>query len=893
MKSRVYYFEKQLDFLLTHVVSCIVIVVLLIIGLCALFVTPFRLLLESAVSLLSLSTGALGIDVIAALIPILIASFFTALAVRLKSMKKASLLIKRRVYTVLKRVHDRESANECTKSFLSHLINVLFVGEIHPLSSQSEAIRSLHAALENSDPSQTSLLWIIGPEFSGKTMVVTQLLIELVTKKKYLELYQRIDRRIHYCDVSRNTFDVDGLIDELNSGKLSGHLLIVDNLHKVSAQNALRLICAIPNDELFAAIVTSRYPKDFLDQDCQIDALDSIVKQYGERIELRPFSIPETTARKTVVDERIVALRNEHFLFYFSNLVRSEASERYLESFSAFVAGESQSKDAESVFIALSAACVFTGNASLETMNDLCKPKDVTKDLKALSEAGFIHQAPDRESNCYLFHESIARSVMKRTFAKHRNDYERCFRILLEKAKEPTASKYFYSRLLLQDERDRQLDIVFGISNYNSLLNGLRFTCELQNEIKTKYCREFGIIYDRLGELAEATSAYETYFKKTSSADALLKIVQVDHTVYYAHQNDIERFATSSDAYSRLLAGYWVLHMDMHAGSFSFDRFAELLDDWRDCVEEVLVKEPYSGIHLLRRTYFDYIRTYYLCGILDPEKLLHLDDEPIRANLEKLKEFKAYYSKFVYGHMLHYDVLFKFGALGEAPSEKEISYVFGRESQTAYRIADKAIQSIARAALQHYSEAISYMDRVGDKTSYFVRCRYMEVKETLGEYEEAEAFYESFEAFARREGNAYYLGCAALYKAKLYLIMRFDPRRLTNSAESGLLEDSISKSLSEAEIQFKYADETNVYIDVHLELYQAIFNYISHGPLHENKDNAARGKFLRSLARIKSTCESKGYNREIRLIENLCESPETLSFMKLKAAVTYYPFVAQ
>lgn len=873
-KNRFFYFRRTLDFLLSKI--WLIVVFLFI----ALLVAAIVLLTEI---LPFISEEARS--TIQAVATSMIAALFLSLIVSVPKMRSWMRRLKRACFKKIKKQYDNSESRSFKRRFWGYWIGVLNL-HISPSTSQREASDKIleHLAAGHS---RKRIYCLRGPRFSGKTTVIVHLLVSIATSEEWCSIFEAVDRKIRYYDFSRAGIDSCKVSEGIRGGSLDRDLVIFENIHKMPNRCLLDFLTDIDASEIYAAIVTTRDLDEISDQDFSTEHLKSFMKDRAVELDLSDLLTDEQIKRNLRSSQFPLAKPSSYADMHTASI---DQNFTIAQNFMRCMVGEEVDGGEKELFVALISGCMFSGSVQESDLGAMVQNLDLKKSLQELCDSHVIRKCLDDNGRYYELHEALAESYALNTYNANKELYRRSFSILLRSRSHDPVQQMLFSKLLDKDGESRAYDQAFNEASFSVLRQKFDFIIELDPECKEHCYRERGIVFDRLGKLQKATEQYVLYYQNHQTADALLKAVQTDHALYPRYEDEIDRFCVAPGAaYDRLLARYWRIHMEMHQGVFSFEKMSELIDELSDNARDIVMQEPYSGLHLLRRAFFDYFRMYYLCGVLDGGKLRAGKEDCISKILADLPEYQAYADKFISGHYLHYDVLFRIGSLGESIEKDEIATVLRRYGYCFENIA-VTCEGVAQAALAEYKKAYERMERFGDKTVYFVKCRYYEVEVALGKYDAAESFYSSFMKFADQEDNDYYRGCACFYQAKLMFAKRFDCRNIQSASCEN--DESIKEKLECAREFFDKADPDNPYIEVNMRIYQILLkNLVDSSDLEKTVLN----KNLRtSLAELKTRSDEMGYSRQSRLVERLAEkADENLSFYDCAEIMRYYPFVAQ
>ena len=518
--------------------------------------------------------------------------------------------------------------------------------------------------------------------------------------------------------------------------------------------------------------------------------------------------------------------------------------------------------------------------------------------ITQLTQIGFITNYPNSLEDFY-FHERIAKFYFKVSIKKTQY-HVHYFDLFQHLSKTFYYNDYSILNLLYcmaaQDVYKTKEIFNYIVSNVNfmNLYLEMQFLFELDVCDISSYFKEIGILCDRCGKLQEARKFYSLYLDLEQSADAFYKLVQIDHKSITKYP-EIERSALiSNDLYIKTLSNYWQIHVNMHYGFFDFQKLFNLLCNIQENIETIIVNNPYDGLHLMRRLYFDLFRLYYLEGIFQPERLklfIGSNSNFFRILKNKLEEFEAYYIKFAVGLMLGQDILFSLAFEKIGLDLKKYNFLFENRLEIKHSNTFD-FRMIAKETIRIYLKAIEMFDKIGDKTAIFVKYHMFNIKLMLIDdenFSECERFYEDYMAFATRENVLEYQAYAETFKLKMSLIQLSSPAIIESYGNDQYeeLKNTIQQKLELAQKYEELAspDSGNQYAQLRLNLYSILFSFYI--------KKISIQKFEKKIIKIKRIAQERRYNREIKIINYIEKYNYKLSPENIRIIFTFYPIVTQ
>lgn len=898
MERRVKFFKKYIDPIMSHLHIIAGIVV-------------FLLLYNHKAYLLSVTAKLFGnilvynSDLITNLVSAFIGAMVSIIVSKIKYIRSLIPYMKSGIYITLMNQYEKKGIG-FWHWIIPKFIKLFYSYERITLDEQQQITDQILDTLSRkTNSNKKNIFWIIGDAYSGKTSAVLNLFTDLITKSQYQSLFVEVDGHIEYFDFGRDDCNVKTFYQNYSDGKYKNSILIIDNTHKITQDSGIRSINNIArNFKAFAVIILMRPPKDFIIQREIVETFEKTIQEEGYPFHLKKIRCNdynkdddlETFAEEYGLD---IFVQDGTILFHFVKIfLKGKYKTQLIKSIVSFL-NTNEDTDLSLLLMYIISSSIFTGSFNVKfIIKEIQKENhhyNVRKYLRELYDIGFLNSYPNEGSAYFFFHEDLAKFYFSRTYMRHESLYNRIFRKLYLYYKERGKNyfAYLYSFIIQPQEYNEILfeEVVINV-NYQTILKELEYLLSLSPKLEESYHKELGILYDRNGESLKAQKEYTAYYKECPApqkAAAFFKIIQVDHSYFAKHRDEAYDYLTSPDLYSKLLAEYWIIHMNMHYGIFDFGKMENLLSQMESSVKKLLEAHPYDSLHLIRRSFFDFFRLYYISGVCDYKRLSALKYVKIQKGLNRyLEEYQAYYNKFVYGHYLLYECLFRKGIFRENIEKEEYKAIFSDTLGIKYEDVTSK-EGIIKYALEFYKKAHDFMYKMGDKTYYFVNCRYMETMAAEGYYKEPYEFYSNFMAYANQQQIVYYQACAEIYLFKLEFIHLFSEESLTTQNTSyyrGKVEET-ERHLLNAKCYYKKADTypENNYAKLMVELYEILFySYI------EKKDRAYVKKCLK---RLEKTCHANHYLRELRIIELISKNDYALAPYTVRDIISYYPIVAQ
>lgn len=909
-KHRVLFFKPILNWILGHSYT---VLLFFLIGITFILFSVFKYNIIIFLTNHKIILSSLEEDILSGLIVTVIPSLLTGICflIRRNSIKSGG--IKRKIYNICAYLYRSVHIPKVFKNMIFNAVNLFYFHNRELIQSQQYVVDNILNSLNNTTLPQQRIYWIKGNSYSGKTTTILNLLIDLISRMEYNQLFQKLDGNIVYFDLGTSSISLDNLLRDYEVEKFSNCLIILDNLHKLSGKSCLHILeKLVLHNHAFGLIILLRHPEEFLSENDRVNDLKKIILETGSEYALSPlapidFEICQEDqfinfCKKFFTFEQLINNAEIAIHLYMLYLKKSLDAFNLLPEIQSFLEGNNSNLCTLSKELQAIIACsLFTGSFNLKLLAR-CLPQTsevkLKKLLKELTKIGFITNYPNSHEDFY-FHEKLAKFYFKETIKKsnYSNLYIELFQQLSKIYNSSSnAILYFLYCMLAQDIAKAKE--IFGqiVSNVNfmNLYLEMMFlfdhnVCNISN-----YYKEIGILCDRCGKLQEARKFYSLYMDIEKNADAFYKLVQIDHKSIDKYPEIKLSALSSSDLYIKSLSNYWEIHVNMHHGIFEFQRLYDLVCELQKDAEIVVDNYPYDGLHLIRRLYFDLFRLYFLEGIFQPNKLkifVNNNSKIFRILKNGLEEFEAYYIKFAVGMMLGQDILFSLALEKKGLDFEKYNFLFENRLEIEHTQTFDYI-TIARETIRIYLQAIELFDKIGDKTSIFVKYHMYNIKLLLvddGNFSECERFYEDYMAFATKENILEYQAYAETFKLKMSLIQLCSPA-IIDSYGNDQYNDLKSTIQQKLELAQKYEELANPgygnqYAQLRLSLYSVLFSFFI--------KKISLQKFEKEIKKLKRIASDMKYNRELKIIKYIEKYNYKLSSESVRIIFSFYPIVPQ
>lgn len=909
-KHRVLFFKPILNWILGH---CYTILLIILIGIAFLTFPLLKNLIFVLLKKYKITLSSFQEDILSGLIVTIIPSLLTSVCFLVKGNSKNSRWIKRNFYNICTYLYKNIHIPKVLKNLISNIVNIFYFHDRALIQTQQYVVDDILNSLNTITISNKHVYWIKGTSYSGKTMTVLNLLIDLISRSEYSQLFQKLDGNIVYFDLGKSNISLDTLLRDYQVERFSKCLVILDNLHKLSGKSCLNILeKMVLHNHAFALIILLRYPEEFLSENDRVNELKKIILENGTQYALSPLKPYDFEnyhedgfikfCQNFFTLEQIIKNTEISIHLYMLYMKKSYDSLKMLSEIQSFLRG-SDNKIPEIAFElqTIVVCCLFTGTFNIKLMlNCLPKTSEIKckKLLAGLTKMGFLTNYPNSYEDFY-FHERIAKTYFKATInnINYNDFYVELFQRLskLLTGYKNNILDLLYSMMAQDTLKAKKIftNIVVN-ANFMNLYSEMMFLFDLKVCEINRYYKEIGILCDRCGKLQEARRFFSLYMDTEKSADAFYRLVQIDHKTIDKYPDIKNSALISSNIYIKNLSNYWEIHIAMHRGIFQFEKLFELACELQNYAEIIVRDYPYDGLHLMRRVYFDLFRLYYLEGIFQPEKLdifTGNKSKIYRILKNSLEEFEAYYIKFAVGLMLGQDILFSLALEKKGLDLEKFKFLFENHVNLEHS-ATFDYKAIAKEAIRIYLQAIEMFDKIGDKTSIFVKYHMFNIKLLLiddGDYSECERFYEDYMAFATKENILEYQAYAEIFKLKMSLIKLCSPVIIASYGNDQYdeLKNTIQQKLELAQKYDELANPGygNQYAQLRINLYSVLFTFfVKKMPLQ---------KFEKEIKNIKKMAQNRGYHRELKIVKYIEKCGYSLSSESIRIIFSFYPVVPQ
>ena len=653
-----------------------------------------------------------------------------------KELISSSSFIKHKLYSRLRPIlikpKRKLSRILCNKNF-----NSFYYTNYKPTQEQKEVSRRISEILcdEDSYNENSKVLWIQGDTFSGKTMTISHILMNIISRKKYYNVFKLFDNKIIYIDLLNDKF-----MEKYKQLKFENSFLIIDNTYILCEHNLLFLINEISNYAAAKLIIVCMREFHKISNDPYfVKELTKKIKLTGEhyyinKVENNSFShINEFILQKYKLKSFCEVDRSTQF--HYMNMCEKDINNKsttFIDIVNFLNKRIEQENLNQQIIFMISSICIFTGSFTKEQLarHISSKKEKLLLDfiLSELHSCGFVDRSPYGFGKIYIFNSQVAKHYFKLGYMskKFKNT---AFNIIKQQYEYNLNENFrlaFLYGCFFTDKKARQSEIFDSIAintNFRVLLNEMNYIESVEKGIVSIYKREIGILCDRAGELIKSRRLFKSLLidaKKENNINLALEsfyhLLQIDHTEY--SKNIKLKDYYSDSPYLKLQKKYWRLHIDMHKGKFAFSDFLDLLKDTKSICDKV----SYDNLHLARRIYFDVYRLYYLDGSNDADKLLKIKKNG--AFIQKylsahLEEFNLYYQKFTILFLLSKEALYNL-VVYDSVVDYEIFKQFIKEFSIPYESMSNR-NTLLETCINLCKELEEGFEKIGDKTFNFIR----------------------------------------------------------------------------------------------------------------------------------------------------------------------------
>lgn len=839
-----------------------------------------------------------------------IAAFLTAIfslgikfVFRLDKMRKLSS----KLYSFLCKKY-LVSENPIICKLIENFICIFYKGNFLPVQEQMNLVQNiLNDLREISNGNSASHLFIVtGDAHSGKTILAKKIINDIFTKEDYIHLFKRYSKSVFYYDFSCFQNQLEVIMSNYENSFYIDKIIVFDNIHKLNnhqINSIMKHIVRTPNNAKCIILLTrdiSYMLEDDLIKEIEENEKNNLIKT--ENLSVLKFDNDFGNSENFSEFLNMINIDQElanndfikYHLFYIYHIYKQNKNSATKKFFKQFNYLNFTNKLVKG-FVFICCCVLFTGIINEDILKKWLNGKSVYIFLNTYLEIGIINRFQGVKASFYTFHEKTAKIYIS-YICKQQAGLRLCkeyFLYLYENTEKDL--KYRYSLPFSELYSLTDFDLIISNANFRILHEDINFIIDSFKLDRTHFERELGLLNDRLGSFLLTKECILNLYNQTKEAKHLITLLHADHMMYYNqdYHEKYKELTESNNLYLNFSSNYWIKHIEMHQGQWDIDAFIELCENLPNNLEYI-AKQSYDNFHVLRRFYFDCIRIYYLQGISDYNFFnnLLIKLKFIEEYLEtKLSEFKIYKYKFVYGHYIHYDMLFNFEILDKTPHKKDLEFA------NCINVSE-----FKKKAVDYYYKAYKAFKRSGDKTADYVLLRICELSPTFvlkqifkrvennidlielttDDYYAITHIFDDFrDRCGIKENVLEYAAFAETYKLKFTLMCKLNCPNIEIEFDR-IIDECASNAI---EYHNKYNEKhSNQYGLVRIQMLKFLNNY-----LLTNDSSVMRT----DIEKIKDISLKKNYNRELKLIAHIESLNYNISINKMRKIVSYYPIVLQ
>ena len=831
----------------------------------------------------------------------LISSIISIITTQVFKSKNFVSKKKFKLYTYLCNKY-RIGENVFFNNIIEHLICVIYYGDYYDIDAQLTISKSLIKLLNNQDKTDENIYYISGESHSGKTTSIKRFINDILTDKTQDNLFYKHSKRIYYYDLEIFADDTDVITKLIRDKYYKEAIVIFDNLHVLKEQKL------------------NVFVKTAFQYSVNTDLIILLTREIDYRLNLENIELIKNTNNKNylVQDEITDTLALTEGVEYFSKTIPNFTDFKFdtftrLHTYNVYKAynklkinevtnlyksllNKDYYKNSYQVWTFICCTCCFTGYFKKQKLFKWCvenKKSEYKSILRAFKRTAIVSSFADTNRSYYYLHEKVARFYVNYIC---RTDFGRflCKSIMrfLYESTENDYLKYIYSIAIDDDKCNSFFQICQNV-NYEIMYEDMSFTIKTFSIKNKDYSFELAVLSDRIGHYELTEKRIKAIYDKTNDQRCLIFLLHGNHWAYFdrKYHDVFEKMKISDNAYIRFSTNYWIMHLNMHKGIWNTDEIVNLSNSINENIK-IISDQSYDGNHFLRRYYFDCLRFYYLEGSCNCIKLKTILEQltNIKSYLrDNLDEFEYYNNKFLYGHAIQYDMLFKKNVL----KEPIYDYLKLLNIENSHNLVP--------LAYDYYQKAYNAMRMKNDKTADYVLLRMVEINpirylnslsnsnhlNDICEINEEDylsiiEFYDNFgNNKGIKEGVYEYAAFAETYKIKFTLICQLLCAHL-NIDFRKVISNCIEKAREYHNLYNK--DKPNLYGEIRLKIYEAISNYIF--------DKCKQG-FDDRMVECLDVCKKNNFQREEKLLQKLINYNERIEIEYLINICLYYPIVLQ
>lgn len=885
------YFRFWIDIILNNIISVIGILIFIVLSLIFIFALPK---MDSNGSISSQNYVIQNI-LISAIIPTisLICNYFVRKNEEFVFLKK----FKRKNFLWFHK-HAENTSSRILYSIYMKFINIFFKTELS--SSKATSRDDLIEKLKNDQ----NVIILYGNSYAGKSTFIDEVLYNFILKDQEAFYFAQIDNKIKYVDFSENERQkYSKFISDYNAGKYQKKIIIFDNLNYLSPSNISNFIYGIfKNKNVLAKCIL------FITED--LSFFNNLDIKYE------------------IINVANVILQNKHFCHYENEkIINMCNSDEDIEMYFRIIKIKNEKFTNKKIMTQFQNIFSDINDYLLFKFIVINSAFSIESNLNAYWKKYIVDIGTFSKRKFKRINHLLKKVTFNKTSNKKLYKFNKyiALKILIYMLKENDTCKYFKKFDLsdsdFKDSFNWIISIInsiqekdsFSKKNFDKIIKiySFRFVAEMLELILKLYPSLYdytfllAIVKDRMDELEKASAIFKTFFKDSQFGDlAILYYLQSNH----GFQDDLENLnkIKSKELFFDYSKKYWKLHIAMHHGIFNYNGFVSLIDNIEKNLT-ILKKQqsPYDIYHLVRRSYFDTVRVYYLAYINDMNKFIKLNQyEKIIQYLkeENEKEFIIYYNKFNIGRFIHFDILFKYINVDVI----EVNYINAITSNikilksTEKNYNDNSsiennLDSFIKLCSNQYNVAYQTAKQIGDRTIDYIEHNKIEIElwDSLYSFQGSD-INEYFEELIQPY-RIYLTNCESTKKyeycayACCYLIKAYFQARVFNKNPNNY-DTFIQEYLKKARKYINLSPFENPYALIRLDIYAFLFKLLN-GNIKDGNINVEISK-LEKKCTVENSFGKMTYKRELYIL-SLLKEPSNISSGLIHYLLRFYPIVTQ
>lgn len=791
---------------------------------------------------------------------------------------------------------------------IESFICVFYKGSFLPIQKQINLVHIILNEMKNiSGGKIDSQLFIVnGDAHSGKTILAQKIINEIFTKEEYTCLLKRYSKSIFYYDFTCFYDQLEEIVSDYENNFFFDKIIVFDNVHKLNINQInylMKHIIRSPNNAKYILLLT-RDVSYALDNELLNEIKEGKKNKLIKINRLPVLKFDDNLGDSNKFTEFLSSIeigeeliKNDYIKYHLFNIfhIYIQNKDKTVKKLYKQLSNVNSMDPLVRGFAFICCNAVFTGILDEKILKLWLKGKNIHIFLSTYLSIGIITKFHGIKSSCYTIHEKTSKAYIA-YICKQQAGLKLCkeyFYYLYEKSENNL--KYKYSLPFIELRHGIDFDSIIRNGNFEELYEDINFIIDVFKLDRSEFDRELGLLSDRLGSFLITKECALSLYNQTKEKRHLITLLHADHMMYYdkEYHNTYLDLTNSDDLYLNFASNYWTKHIEMHQGQWDFNSFIRFSEKLPDRLEYIS-KQSYDNFHVLRRFYFDCLRIYYLQGILNFgcfNELLRRLYFIEKYLSEKLTEFKIYKYKFVYGHIIHYDILFNYKIINKPPTREELQFV-----------GCQNISELLSKAVYYYNKSYMALKKTGDKTSDYILLRLCEISPsfvlknilnatkndkdlaefTTDDYYSIMSIFDDFkERCGIKQNVLEYAAFAETYKLKFTLMCKLNCSNI-NIDFDRIIDGCISNAIRyHDQYNTKYSNKYGV---LRIQIFKTINNYLKY------KDNL---KMKHDMEKIKNVCLKNNYGRELSLIMRIEKDNYHLSVSNINKIISYYPIVLQ